>query len=145
MRLVHYPRGGNSNCRQKGNLIVANQGLPTLAPQLGRNALAPSRRGADRQGGPLAWPPNLHHGRLELLHARYPRVATALRSARQPASGLRFPSGPPAGPLSRRHGFAARDTDIAAPDSLHIPRVETPYCASTRQHWHGVPCLLLIT
>ena len=25
-RLVHYPRGGNSNCRQKGNLIVANQG-----------------------------------------------------------------------------------------------------------------------
>src|SRR5208337_5099448 len=24
-RLVHYPRGGNSSCRQKGNLIVANQ------------------------------------------------------------------------------------------------------------------------
>src|SRR5208337_2557920 len=23
-RLVHYPRGGNSSCRQKGNLIVAN-------------------------------------------------------------------------------------------------------------------------
>src|SRR5271157_2182726 len=23
-RLVHYPRGGKSNCRQKGNLIVAN-------------------------------------------------------------------------------------------------------------------------
>src|SRR5208337_715511 len=26
-RLVHYPRGGNSSCRQKGNLIVANHGV----------------------------------------------------------------------------------------------------------------------
>ena len=118
-RKSHESFTGSAFCkaRQRLPLRVFQRLLRSLAETLLPH---PGGEQIDKEGRWL-WPPNLHHGRLELLHARHPRVATALRSARQPASGLRFPSGPPAGPLSRRHGFAPRDPDLPAADPRHVP------------------------
>ena len=41
-RLVHYPRGGNSNCPRKGNLIVANQSSKFLWCQVEGGSAIPA-------------------------------------------------------------------------------------------------------
>ena len=54
-RLVHYLQGGNSNCRQRGNLIVANHRTPTTQSQRGHTswpitAITPTRAHSQHHG-----------------------------------------------------------------------------------------------
>src|SRR5712692_1232167 len=46
---------------------------------------------------PLARPPHLDLGRLQLLHARHPGLASSLRPTSLPGQRVRLPGGPPAG------------------------------------------------
>ena len=72
-----------------------------------------------RDGPPLARPPRLGHGRIQLLDARHRRAPGRVRPARQPAARLRLPGGQVAGFVRRRHRDAAPLIHRPAPLRSH--------------------------